>query len=259
MIARFLTATYDTKKKMINVFFHMTCTEKTLSLNVYDESPVTRTVHTTVFQSEGQEYKKTQTSIVGPKSFLARRHISKCGDATLNNDVTTVGDTVYLQPVHKRDHNPDEDYKNNRRIKAINAEIASILSLMKGYKSSDPMAGLSWKQRLNKRSEASDSASTSMTFAEKIRSTRTVEQEWQRTLFIDNIPDDYTQKDLLELLSGCDVQRVNIVKDRESGDSRGKAFAVLDSEQSVFDAIKMFNRTRIGNQLIMVQQALPKK
>lgn len=83
----------------------------------------------------------------------------------------------------------------------------------------------------------------SNTFAAAVHEKNTEQREdsdteYQQTLFIDNIPTYYDRSDVTNLLlDSCteidarSVKRINIVYDKETGESRGQVFIMLDSPQ----------------------------
>jgi cold-inducible RNA-binding protein len=123
--------------------------------------------------------------------------------------------------------------------------------------------GWSARARLKAEKFKKDDDNAPKSFADRFKKGRgesIEEPEWKRTLFIDNLPLDYGPRDIAELVAGFGrILRINIVKDRDTGESLGKAFAVLTSEKLVLEAIEAVSGTKLGHSVVHIQQAHEKK
>jgi hypothetical protein len=81
--------------------------------------------------------------------------------------------------------------------------------------------------------------------------------ETKCTLFLENIPEDYTESDIKNHISNFQYRRVNIV--RRDGQSMGKAFIELDSEDETTSCLSAIDGQRWSYYIISAQFSKPKK
>ena len=75
-------------------------------------------------------------------------------------------------------------------------------------------------------------------------------------LFVGNLPKEYTEDDLLELLTEFgSAKNPKIIKDRETGQSRGFGFVELDSKDEANAAIENLNGREVGGRALTVSEA----
>ena len=91
-------------------------------------------------------------------------------------------------------------------------------------------ARMEQKERLRKNAETPVSAGVSLSDKLRVRQEQNQDNEQLCTLFLENVPSEYIERDIKDQLSNYDVRRINIVK-RDNGygvkESVGKAFVVL--------------------------------
>ena len=79
-------------------------------------------------------------------------------------------------------------------------------------------------------------------------------------LYVGNLSFDTTESDLESAFGEYgQVKSTNIVKDRETGRSRGFAFVEMADRQDANQAIEGLNLQRINGRAITVNEARPKK
>ena len=79
-------------------------------------------------------------------------------------------------------------------------------------------------------------------------------------LHVGNLSFETTERDLETAFGAFGrVNTVNIVKDRETGRSRGFAFVEMNNQQEASDAIQGLNLQQINGRAITVSEARPKK
>ncbi len=79
-------------------------------------------------------------------------------------------------------------------------------------------------------------------------------------LFVGNLAYTTSEDELMELFSQAGtVKSVSIIKDRDTGRSKGFAFIEMANQSEVEQAIKMFNGTSFGNRQIKVDIAKEKE
>ena len=77
-------------------------------------------------------------------------------------------------------------------------------------------------------------------------------------LYVGNLPYETSEGDLEELFAQAGgVASVNVVRDRETGRSRGFAFVEMASEADAKNAIAQFNERPFGGRKLMVNEARP--
>jgi len=77
-------------------------------------------------------------------------------------------------------------------------------------------------------------------------------------LYVGNLPYTTSEDDLRALFSGAGtVTSVTLIKDRDTGQSKGFAFIEMGSQTEAEQAIKTLNGTNIGNREIKVNIARP--
>ncbi len=79
-------------------------------------------------------------------------------------------------------------------------------------------------------------------------------------LYVGNLSFDTTEDELRALFAGAGtVTSVMLVKDRETGRSKGFAFVEMGSQAEAEAAIRMFNGTSVGNRDLKVDKARPQE
>ena len=79
-------------------------------------------------------------------------------------------------------------------------------------------------------------------------------------LYVGNLSYDASESDLQTAFSEFgNVQKVTIVKDRETGRSRGFAFVEMQDAESGKQAIEGLNNQEIAGRSIMVNEARPRE
>jgi RNA recognition motif-containing protein len=79
-------------------------------------------------------------------------------------------------------------------------------------------------------------------------------------LFVGNLSFQTSEEELRELFSQAGtVTSVNLIKDRDTGRSKGFAFVEMSSQSEAEQAIKMFNGQTLGNRELKVDKARPRE
>jgi RNA recognition motif-containing protein len=79
-------------------------------------------------------------------------------------------------------------------------------------------------------------------------------------LYVGNLSYDTTEEDLRALFSQAGtVSSVDLIKDRDSGRSKGFAFVVMGSQTELQKAIQMFNGYSLGQRQLTVNVARPRE
>lgn len=79
-------------------------------------------------------------------------------------------------------------------------------------------------------------------------------------LYVGNLPYSATETELKDLFSQAgEVSEVVLIKDRNSGRSKGFAFVTMSSQSEVETAIQMFNDHDLGGRSLKVSIARPKE
>ena len=80
-----------------------------------------------------------------------------------------------------------------------------------------------------------------------------------RKLYVGNLPYSSDQKSLEATFSQCGtVDSVNVITDRDTGQSKGFAFVEMSSDSEAQKAIQELNGTSIDGREIKVNEAKPK-
>ena len=78
-------------------------------------------------------------------------------------------------------------------------------------------------------------------------------------VYIGNLPPRTTEEDIEELFSQAgEVRKVSLIKDRETGYSRGFAFVEMSTQVEAETAIKMLNGSMLGDRQLKANLARPK-
>ncbi len=79
-------------------------------------------------------------------------------------------------------------------------------------------------------------------------------------LYVGNLSFSTTEEELRTLFSQAGtVSSVDLIKDRDTGSSKGFAFIVMGSQAEAEQAIKSFNGSSLGNREIKVNPARPRE
>ncbi|KKS96344.1 MAG: RNA-binding protein [Candidatus Gottesmanbacteria bacterium GW2011_GWA2_43_14] len=80
-----------------------------------------------------------------------------------------------------------------------------------------------------------------------------------KNLFVGSLPFSTTEEALGQLFAQYgQVQSVNVIKDRYSGQSRGFAFVEMSTDEEAKEAIDKLNGHNLEGRNIVVKEALPK-
>ncbi|PYX83346.1 MAG: RNA-binding protein [Acidobacteria bacterium] len=80
-----------------------------------------------------------------------------------------------------------------------------------------------------------------------------------KNLYVGNLPHSTTETELRTLFQPHgDVERVNMVTDRETGRSRGFAFVEMTNAGEADKAIAALNGTQLGGRTLTINEAKPK-
>ncbi len=81
-----------------------------------------------------------------------------------------------------------------------------------------------------------------------------------RKLYVGNLPDSATKQTLQDTFSQCGtVDSVNVITDRDTGQSRGFGFVEMSSDSEAQKAIQELNGSSLDGREIIVNEAKPKK
>lgn len=79
-------------------------------------------------------------------------------------------------------------------------------------------------------------------------------------IYVGNCSYDLTDEQLRDLFATYgDVDRVSIIRDRETGRSRGFAFVEMSESAAALAAIEGLNGTELGGRALKVNEAKPKR
>ena len=79
-------------------------------------------------------------------------------------------------------------------------------------------------------------------------------------LYVGNLSYDTTEEDLRTLFAQAGtVESVDLIKDRDSGRSKGFGFIVMGSQSELEKAIQMFNNYELGQRQLTVNIARPRE
>ncbi len=79
-------------------------------------------------------------------------------------------------------------------------------------------------------------------------------------IFVGNLPISTTEEDLHTLFSQAGkVTSVELIKDRDTGNSKGFAFLEMDSQSEAEKAIRAFNGYQLSNRKLKVNIAHPRE
>lgn len=79
-------------------------------------------------------------------------------------------------------------------------------------------------------------------------------------LYVGNMSYDTTEEDLRKMFSEAGtVEAVDIIKDRDSGRSKGFAFVTMNSQVEAEKAIGMFNEKSVNDRTLTVNIARPRE
>ncbi len=80
-----------------------------------------------------------------------------------------------------------------------------------------------------------------------------------RKLYVGNMPDSATEQILQDTFSQCGtVDSVNVITDRDTGQSRGFGFVEMSSDSEAQKAIQELNGSSLDGHEIIVNEAKPK-
>jgi len=81
-----------------------------------------------------------------------------------------------------------------------------------------------------------------------------------KRLFVGGLSRSITSSQLKDILSKvCPVSSVDVIMDRDSGESKGFAFVEIEDEKQADEVIKTFNGTEIEGRKIAVNIARPRE
>lgn len=80
-----------------------------------------------------------------------------------------------------------------------------------------------------------------------------------RKLYVGNLPYSVTQQMLQDMFSSCGtVDSVNLITDRDTGQSKGFAFVEMSSDSEAQKAMQELNGSNLDGREIKVNEAKPK-
>ena len=83
--------------------------------------------------------------------------------------------------------------------------------------------------------------------------------EMETKLYVGNLPFDTTEEDLVTLFSEAgEVKSAMLIKDKISGRSKGFGFVEMDSQESLQNALKVFESYTYQDRVLKVDMAKPK-
>jgi cold-inducible RNA-binding protein len=81
-----------------------------------------------------------------------------------------------------------------------------------------------------------------------------------KKLYVGNLPYTTTEDQLQELFSQAgEIAQVIVIKDRDTGRSKGFGFVEMETEAGAEEAIKRFNGYSINNRPLTVNEARPRE
>lgn len=81
-----------------------------------------------------------------------------------------------------------------------------------------------------------------------------------RKLYVGNLPYSVTQETLQETFSACgEVDSVNLIIDRDTGQSKGFGFVEMSTDSEAQKAIQELNGTSLEGRDMKVNEAKPKR
>jgi RNA recognition motif-containing protein len=84
--------------------------------------------------------------------------------------------------------------------------------------------------------------------------------EMDNKLYVGNLPFSTTEEDLRTMFAQAGtVVSVSLIKDRDTGRSRGFAFVELSTQAEAEKAVSLFNNTPLENRSLKVNLARPKE
>jgi RNA recognition motif-containing protein len=82
----------------------------------------------------------------------------------------------------------------------------------------------------------------------------------ENKLYVGNLPFSTTEEDLQSMFAQAGtVVSVSLIKDRDTGRSRGFAFVELSTQAEAEKAVGLFNNTQLDNRTLKVNLARPKE
>jgi RNA recognition motif-containing protein len=82
----------------------------------------------------------------------------------------------------------------------------------------------------------------------------------EKKLYVGNLAYETTEDDLRELFAQAGtVASVTLIKDRDTGRSRGFAFVEMDTQAEAEKAVSMFNSSMLHNRALKVNMARPQE
>lgn len=82
----------------------------------------------------------------------------------------------------------------------------------------------------------------------------------EKKLYVGNMSYNTTEQDLRALFGQAGtVENVDLIKDRETGRSKGFAFVEMSAQEEAEKAIRMFNGSTLDNRELRVNLARPKE
>jgi len=81
----------------------------------------------------------------------------------------------------------------------------------------------------------------------------------QKTVFVGSLPYEFSENEVYELCQEIgDIEKVNVITDRDTGQSKGFAFVTFVKQHDAENAIKELNGKDINGRKIVVNMAKPK-
>lgn len=79
-------------------------------------------------------------------------------------------------------------------------------------------------------------------------------------IYVGNLPHSTTEQEVRSAFEAFgSVDSINLIKDRETGDSRGFGFVIMDDDTQAAQAIAGMNDSVMGGRTLKVNEARPRK
>ena len=79
-------------------------------------------------------------------------------------------------------------------------------------------------------------------------------------IYVGNLPHSTTEQEVRSAFEAFGtVDSINLIKDRETGDSRGFGFVIMDDDSQATEAISEMHGTDMGGRTLTVNEARPRK
>lgn len=164
-----------------------------------------------------------------------------------------------------RSNHPDKVYQQiyRKKIAAVSAKFKASVDIVSGNEEVPPASlglkermMLKQKQRSSQQKLSNSSTSLSARMNQRRGNPTGERDETKCTLFVENVPEDYVEADIKNHIEKFRYRRVNIVK--RDGQSIGKAFIELESENEAQACLDAINGARWEYYVVNAQFSQPK-